>query len=375
MRMPAKILHIIAHLGLGGAQTVVKGIFEEQQSHKDIFVFALRKREVTTEIRHTNVIHYNSISKYSLAPLRSLKKLIQQEQINILHCHLFRAQVFGFILKKLFFPRLYLIFHEHGAIMGSDTNNIIQDMCYKFFIKQSVSEVDKYITASRATQDTLLRKGKIPLEKTLVLYNFVDRHVYNVKNVTSATKIGRECGVQPDDFVVGFAGRIVARKGWREYLHTARVLSNSIPNIKFCIAGTGPEKPDLIASITRDCLQEKVVVLGYITDMLSFYSSIDCLVMPSQWEPMGIAAIEALACGVPVIAADVPGLNEVIHHNVNGLLFNTGKKQDLAEKIQQVYQKSNKRQHLVTNGLDSIKQYSIEHFLEELDAIYDRRSE
>ena len=368
--MPPKILHIIAHLGLGGAQTVVKGIFEEQQSNKDIFLFALRKREVTTEIQHEHVIHYDSTAKYSLLPLNYLRTFIREEHIRILHCHLFRAQVFGVILKKWFFPKLYLIFHEHGAIMGSDTNNIFLDVCYEYFIKHSVNEVDTYITASKATQETLIQKGNIPPEKTAILYNFVDERIFHPHNLPC--KIGEEPEEHQHDFVVGFAGRIVARKGWKEYIQAARLLASSLSNIRFVIAGTGPEKHELIASIHRYGLQEKVIFLGYIADMLTFYSRIDCLVMPSRWEPMGIAAIEALACGVPVIAANVPGLNEVIQNNVNGLLFTPGKEQELVEKIQKLYEDRNERQNLAINGLKSVKQYSLEYFLEELDAIYTR---
>src|SRR3989344_3696257 len=112
-----KILHLIDSLGLGGAQTVVKGIFENQRKNKDIFLYVLRKREINIDVDHPNVKIFNSNKKYSLASIQELRNLIEKEQISIIHCHLFRSQVFGWILKRFYFPNIKLIFHEHGQIL------------------------------------------------------------------------------------------------------------------------------------------------------------------------------------------------------------------------------------------------------------------
>jgi len=113
-----KILHIIDSLGLGGAQTVVRGIFESQKDNRDIFLFALRRRDITMEIDHINVKIFNSNKKYSFKPLIKLKELIRKEGIEVLHCHLFKSQLFGVIIKIFYFPKIKIIFQEHGKIFS-----------------------------------------------------------------------------------------------------------------------------------------------------------------------------------------------------------------------------------------------------------------
>ncbi len=162
-----KVLHIIDSLGLGGAQTVVKGIFEAQKDNLDMYLYSLRMREITVEVDHLNVKIQKSKSKYTLSPLLELKHVIGREKIEILHCHLFRSQVFGWLLKKIWFPHIKLIFHEHGEIFYSNP-------CFVPFLKVSARAVDTYIAVSKATRDLLVSKATTPKEKIQVLYNFVD---------------------------------------------------------------------------------------------------------------------------------------------------------------------------------------------------------
>ncbi len=79
-----RILHLIDSLGLGGAQTLVKGIFEVQKNNADIFLYALRKREINVKVDHLNVRCYKSESKYSFGPLRELKGIIEKEKVEVI---------------------------------------------------------------------------------------------------------------------------------------------------------------------------------------------------------------------------------------------------------------------------------------------------
>ena len=97
-----RILHIIDTLWLGGAQTVVKTLFEKQEEKENIFLFALRKTEPLLSVNHKNVFVFPSSSKYSLNPIRKLIRFIHVHEINILHCHLPRSQFFGYLLKQFF---------------------------------------------------------------------------------------------------------------------------------------------------------------------------------------------------------------------------------------------------------------------------------
>ena len=356
-----RVLHLIDSLGLGGAQTVVKGVFDAQKKNKNIFLFALRKREINTRIDHPNVKTFNSKAKYSFKPLKELKRLIKKERIEILHCHLFRSQLFGWILKKSF-PNLKLIMHEHGQIFRND-------FYYNVFMKITQKQTNLFIVVSRATKQKLIEKAKINPKKIKVLHNFVDLSKFNKKNIKWNIKKEREkLGIKSKEFVIGFAGRLVERKGWEEFVETAK--QDPMKNIKFIIAGDGKDKKVLLSKI-KD--QNNIKYLGYISDMNNFYNCLNCFIIPSHWEPLGLTQLEAQSCGCPVIASDIEGLNEVVNNKKDCLFFEAKDSIDLGKKITIIYQNRKLREKLIKEGLKNVKKYSLKNYIKKLNEVYNEK--
>ncbi len=359
-----KILHIIDSLGLGGAQTVVRGIFEYQKANKDIFLYALRNREVTTQIDHPHVTIYPSNSKYSLLPLLKLRRIIIDEQINILHCHLFRSQVFGWILKTLFFPKITLLFHEHGQIVGSDKNNKTEDILFRFFISHTQGSVKKYIAVSKYIKEELEQKGSVDESKITVLYNFVDLNKFSKDNITWNIADERiKIGLNKESFVVGFAGRLVERKGWKDFLDAAKLLQNEDNSVQFLIAGDGPDREALLQYIKFLKLENNVVYLGYYKDMLRFYSLIDCFVIPSHWEGLPMTQLEVLSVGTPLISSNGPGLNEVAEDGESCLYFPIHNAGQIVSKLMYVKSDREISRLLISKGHETARLYSIHDYI------------
>ncbi len=362
-----KVLHIIDSLGLGGAQTVVKGIFEAQKENEDIFLFALRKRDITTEIKHKNVCIFDSRSRYSFAPIFALRKLIQKEKIDIIQCHLYRSNVFGIILKTIWFPHVKLIVHEHGGIFEDG-------MLYRLILNLNQKKVDCFIAISKSVQKALMRYAHVNESKITLLYNFVDLNTFSSKNVSWHIGVERtKLGISSENFIVGFAGRLVERKGWREFVEAARLLSQRNENISFLIAGEGEQKKELLALITKYALENKVIYLGHVSNMVWFYSLLDCFVVPSHWEPMGLTGIEAQAMEVPIIASNVDGLNEIVKNNENGILFDSTNFLDLSLKIKKLSTDSLLRKRLSLNAFGGVGLRSLNKYIKDLKYLYEQQ--
>ncbi|OGJ19906.1 hypothetical protein A3K73_08110 [Candidatus Pacearchaeota archaeon RBG_13_36_9] len=356
-----KVLHLIDSLNPGGAQTVVKGIFEKQKNNKDIFLFALRKRDIKTEIDHPNVFIFNSSRKYSLKPLKDLKQLIEKEKIDILHCHLFRSQFTGYLLKKRYFPNIKLIFHEHGEIFQ---NHLI----YNIFMNKSPKRVNLFIAVSKATKNELIKKAKINPQKIVVLYNFVDTDKFNRKNITWNTQKEKEkLGIQKDEYVIGFVGRLAYVKG-------CDILIKALPHLDFkykvLIAGDGPERKKLERLADKLGVRDKVIFLGYVDNPLWVYSLMDVLVVPSRSESFGISIIEAQSFDIPVVSSDVKGLNEIIIDKENGTLFEGKDSKDLAKKIETIYSNKDLRKKLIKEGYKNIKRFFWGRCMGEMSKVY-----
>lgn len=359
-----KILHIIDGLGLGGAQTVVKGIFEAQQDNKDIYLFALRERNITTNVDHKNVYIFNSKRKYILSPIFALKKIIIKEKIEILHCHLFRSNVIGYLLKIFWFSKAKLVIHEHGGVAEDG-------LFYRLYIKISQNKVNCYIAVSKYIQEKLHNAGA-QTHKINLLYNFVDASKFNPKQIDwDVSKERERLGLQEGAFVIGFAGRLIRRKGWREFIQAAMKITSKYKKTQFLIAGDGPEKKEVFKMIIDSNLQLNIIFIGRIQNMMWFYTLLDCFVVPSHWEPMGLTHLEAMTAGIPVICANVAALNEVVQNGENGLLFQANDSNDLEEKIKLVYQTQELREKLICNGIESVKMFNLENYLKKLRKFYE----
>ncbi len=360
-----KVLHLIDHIGLGGVQTYVKEIFEKRRENRDIFLYVLRKSPITLDIDHPDVRVFPSSSKYSLGPLRELKRLIEAESFDVLHCHLFRSQAFGYFLKQRYFPRLKLVFQEQGRVY-------LGGRVFNCFLKISRPMVDRYIANSYATRDVLSRSAGIPEGEIKVLYNPVDLRKFQSRAFGPGSPGRPErapSAARP--FTVGFAARLIERKGWKEFIEAAALLIKEKEDLRFLIAGDGPDMRKVSALIEKLGVDGKIFLLGYVADMAGFYSSLDCFVISSHWEPMGLTEVEAQFSGVPVIASNVAALNEIIFDGENGLLFEAGSSADLAQKISAVMDDPLLRDKLIKGGLENSERYSPPRHIKALEDIYE----
>ena len=356
-----RVLHLIDHFGLGGAQTVVKGILT---SDKEQDCFSLRsKKNQTTKIE--NVYFSKSNLKLNVRTLYEIKELIIKNNYSILHCHLFGAYIFGYILKRIRFPDFKLVYHEHGRIFKNK-------WLYNFFLKHTQNKVDLFIAVSAATKKRLIENVGIPEGKIKILYNFVDLDNFNPKVLEKYDRNSARAkiGIDKEDFVIGFAGRLVKTKGWEELIKSAKIISEENLKLKFLIVGNGPDKQKLINLIYKLDLSDKVFYIGFVPDIRFFYSMIDCFAMPSHWEPSPMIFYEVQALGIPFICADAISVNELARDKENALLFKPKDEADLVEKIRVVYSDEKIRNCLVECELKSIKSYSLDTYLEQLHLVY-----
>ena len=358
-----RILHIIDTLWLGGAQTLLKSIFEYQVENENIFLFSLRQTKPQISIKHNHITSFDSEKKFSLRRIKTLKWFIKENKIDVLHCHLPHAQAMGYIMKRIYFKKIVLVFHEHAEIFN-------ESWSIKYLLKKSKKKVDKYIACSKSSKVELVDKIRIDPYRVLVQHNFTDTEKFNKKNCNfNITEERKLHGLNINDFVVGFAGRLVERKGWKELLNAASELKSSI-KIKFLIAGIGPDKEEFESTIEKLDLKNNVIYMGYVEDMPLFYSLINCLAIPSYWEGMSIVQLEAAAMEVPTICTDAPGLIDIFENLKDTLYFELFNHKELKENIEKLMSNKELGEDIVKNSLLKVEKFNIKNYLEELDNIY-----
>ncbi len=172
-------------------------------------------------------------------------------------------------------------------------------------------------------------------------------------------------GLGDAEFVVGGIGRIHEQKGWDVLCRAATLVREQAPEAEFVVVGDGPERQSFAAR--NECAPVRFV--GYEPNASSLLGAFDVLAMPSRWEGFGRVAVEAMLAGVPVIAADVGGLSEVVDDA--GLLVPREQPEPLAGAILELAEDPARRRSLATSGRRrAIERFSTQRMLEEIQALY-----
>jgi glycosyltransferase involved in cell wall biosynthesis len=178
-----------------------------------------------------------------------------------------------------------------------------------------------YLSSSEFVKQTLVKTG-YPANKIQVLSLFAGNFLGDATSPTSST----------DRQGILFAGRLEDYKGIDLVLQAVE----AFPKTKFFIAGTGPREADVReAQLKLDNLE----YLGFLSshELWAKMAKVELVIVPSRWaEPYGLVAIEAMACGTPVLVSDAGGLPEKVKDGVNGIIFKAGDIQDLNSKLKTI---------------------------------------
>ena len=132
----------------------------------------------------------------------------------------------------------------------------------------------------------------------------------------------RSLGVSEDGTIVGNAGWLIPRKRWDVFLRVAEKVGKSRPDVRFLIAGDGPERASLEALAAELGISNRVHWIGWQKDLDGFFKSLDVMLFNSDWDAMGRTPLEAMTYGVPVVASVAHGgLGEVMDSEEHGFFL------------------------------------------------------
>ena len=179
-------------------------------------------------------------------------------------------------------------------------------------------------------------------------------------------------GVSGDPFLIGFVGRVVAEKGLEYLLRAIPPLEKRVDDFLVLIAGdytrvAGGSVKDEIDGLVRE-FPGRVRFIGHLRfdDLVAFYNLIDVLVLPSvdPLEAFGMVQVEAMLCGTPVIATDMPGVREVVRKTGFGKLVRKRDPRDIADKVIELIHNP------VTIDRGALADFDIEHSLDKYESIF-----
>jgi len=330
----------------------------------NVSLVSLRKKDLSEEpLEALGVnISYMERSKFDPLTLPALLRIIDQQQVDILHLHGYGATTFGRLAGAL--RRIPTILHEHANLTDTPWFQKIADRLLEPY-------TDIAIAVSKSTADFVIGARQVPASKVRVVYLGVPLAEFSRER--TADEIGavrRDLGLAPDDFAIGTITRLHESKG-NSYLvdAAARVVAQR-PAARFFLVGEGPLLAGLQAQASALGLGDRFVFAGFRRDVAGTLSAFDLSVFPSLWEGTPLTAFEALAAGKPIVATDADGLVDILTDREDALIVPRRNADALADAIIRLIDQPEERARLSAAARATGAQYDIGAFVHKMERLY-----
>nr|NNM90819.1 N-acetyl-alpha-D-glucosaminyl L-malate synthase BshA [Bacilli bacterium] len=260
---------------------------------------------------------------YDLALAAKMAEVIERYDLDILHVHYaIPYAVCAFLANEMLGDRKIPII---TTLHGTDITVLAQDPLLRDVIRLGIekSHAVTAVSQSLIDQTNELFSPKCPIIK---VYNFVDTDAYH-----RTEQIGWRHHIAPNDEpILLHMSNFRAVKRIPDVISIFRRVRDRVA-AKLLLVGEGPELDKAWKQVDELDLKRDVIFLGKRDEVASLLSLADLLLLPSAKESFGLVALEAMACGVPVIGTGIGGIPEVVEHGVSGYLTDLGEVEKMAD--------------------------------------------
>ncbi len=318
-----KIFHIITSLGIGGAERMLANLVRttNQERFEVTVISLLSKKEhgYSIDAQEVKVVYLNTKGILGIfQTFATLIKMMRKERPDIIHTHLFHADMFGRIAARI--ARVPIVV---STIQNVSVGGILRET----LLRLTRSMVRWHTAVAHIVERYALRSGIARKGAVSVIYNSVDLSDFSpLAKIASRYKLG----IPSDAIVLVSVGRLEKQKGYPYLIKALPLLPHNANRVLY-ILGEGKERKELQMQINS--IPSKVHMLGSVPNVREYIAVADIFVMPSLWEGFSLALLEAAAMGLPIIATDVGGNGELIENGKSGILVAPKDPRALADAI------------------------------------------
>ncbi len=292
---------------------------------------------------------------------RAIRRLVRRSRYDLLHAHTSHAHSLAFWsslglpVRRLVTRRVEYSIFRHSFLRLSGFK--YRRMAHHF------------IAISHRIRAVLIDDG-LPPDRISVVPSGVDPERFAAD---SPEAVAAEFGLEPGERIVVNAGHLVGIKGQRHLIAAAPRVLAQIPRVRFFIVGGGPLQAELAALARSLGLGGRLVLTGFRPDVGAFYRAADLFVMSSLSEGLGTAVLDAMALGIPVVAARTGGLPEAVVDGETGRLVAPADPSALAEGIVEILSDAEKAARFGRAGRERVRrEFSVDAMVDRTAAVYDR---
>ncbi|HPT88941.1 MAG TPA: glycosyltransferase [Bacilli bacterium] len=341
-----KVAFCVSSFRIGGAEQVVVNLLKELS--KDLFDFkifvlegqAFSKLEDEIKILNLDVVYLNKKEGLCLKTIWKLYQALKKFRPNIIHAHL------GGVLYSL----LYAYLNKVTIIQTVHTDPFYEYKKLKRIILKFMYRQKVIIPVGVSTEIS----NKI---KKLYNLSFLPYVIHNGINFALYKRPIHRTSIS----TIGHIGRLEEVKNHWMIISVFSMLVKKYPNLHLYLVGSGSKEEEIKQQIKDNCLENKVTLLGQIDNVPIVLQAIDLFFMPSYYEGLPLALIEAMASGCVIVASSVGGIKDIIKDDINGYLVdNPYDCEKFFSQINYLINHNEKVLEISKQNIIDAKKYSIE---------------
>ena len=349
-----RILHLSTAKTWRGGEQQIAYLAEELRSQgirQWIFCAKGSKMEAFCRERGFEIFPFSK--GFSLNPIVAwrIRQLCRRLGITHLHAHDSHAHTFAVLASLFFKNNTPLIVHRRvdfpigGSFFSKWKYNhplVRRIVCVSHFIKKLIEP---------AIRDT---------SRLAVVHSGIDLRKFEEKLLLTG-KLRSEFNVPAGEWLIANVAAIAPHKDYFTFVKTAEILLlQHFPARFFIIGGDGGEEAAIREWMEQKRLSEKIILTGFRPDVPEILPEIDLLLFTSKTEGLGTSLLDAMACGVPVVATHAGGIPEIVEDEVSGLLAPVSDAESLARQVRRLLEEPGLKQRLTQAAHRNVQAFSKE---------------
>ncbi len=377
-----KIAQVITRLDSGGSPDIVRITCERlAASGHDVTLISgplSRVTEKTAAFLKTFHGRYVEIPRLKrdvdilsdISALADLRSVFTSGKFDVIHTHTSKAGFLGRIAARLAGCRA-VVHTPHGHILYGYFNKPLTALFTR--AERFASRYSDMVIALTQLEKNDMARGRIcPADKIEVVRQVLELEAYSAPG-RGRVAMRSEFGFKAEDMVLGMIGRLETVKGPEYFVEAAFFIAKRWPAARFIVAGEGSLRKKLEARAVELGLGKRLVFAGWREDVPEILSMLDILVMPSLNEAVGMAAVEAEAAGVPLIASNVGGIPEAVRDGDTAILVEPGEPRAIADIAYLLLDDPEKRRSMGEAGRAWVSgRFSAETMVGKLEGLYEK---
>jgi glycosyltransferase involved in cell wall biosynthesis len=372
-----RIAHVINSIGLGGVPEAAYQLLRVlPRARYDTRLCVLKPLTDDQESRVPRLARFRELDvpvafqephEHKLGTVSALAGWIRREQIEVLHTHSYKPNLYARLAGTLCKDTgLKIVAHYHNSYEANWKRDDTLELD-----RLLAARSDRIVACSRSVKQHLVEWLGIEAERIRVIGNGVELERFAPSVARHEAR--RALGFPADAKIVALVGRISEQKGQEELIRAAQSVRLTVPEALFLIVGA-PDQPEraagLAALVGELGLRDAVRFCGFVTDMPLLYAAIDVLAAPSRWEGFGLMLVEAMAAGLPIVASRVGAIPDVVAEDETALLVPPADPPSLAAAIASLLGDPRRARRMGELGRKRAQLFSWERAGRELDALY-----